>query len=162
MVSLWKDRARKSSWSFWEICMNRHSTKASTLLLASLLAASASPAAAEESASMLAKSGNALFKEHCSSCHGISAKGDGPVASALKVQPADLTKIAERRGGEFPEAEIAATIDGRDMNASHGSREMPVWGRAFSSAFGGGSIGEEANRGRLEALLAYLRSIQRR
>jgi putative copper resistance protein D len=36
--------------------------------------------------------GAALFAEHCTECHGRSARGDGPLARALPVRPADLTE----------------------------------------------------------------------
>ena len=32
-------------------------------------------------------SGAQMFKEYCAVCHGPSGKGDGPVATALKVPP---------------------------------------------------------------------------
>ena len=35
-----------------------------------------------------AVSGAQMFKEYCAVCHGPSGKGDGPVATALKVPPA--------------------------------------------------------------------------
>ncbi len=36
-------------------------------------------------------SGEALFQRHCTSCHGGSGHGNGPAASALSIQPANLT-----------------------------------------------------------------------
>ena len=33
----------------------------------------------------------------------------------MRTPPPDLTHIAQRRGGQFPDAEIAAQIDGRAM-----------------------------------------------
>jgi len=46
------------------------------------------------------------------------------------------------------------------MVQAHGNREMPVWGLRFGEKFGGESIGEEAVRGHLLVLIAYLKSIQ--
>jgi len=71
------------------------------------------------------------FQFHCAACHGADGKGDGPVARALKIEPPDLTRIAERNGGVFPEAVIFGTISGLDMPVSHGTREMPIWGDLF-------------------------------
>jgi len=34
--------------------------------------------------------GQALFLTHCMACHGEGAQGDGPIASTLPVQPANL------------------------------------------------------------------------
>jgi mono/diheme cytochrome c family protein len=104
--------------------------------------------------------GQQYFQQYCSACHGLSGRGNGPVAPALKTPPADLTRTAQRRGGQFPEADIAAIIDGRTSVEAHGSREMPVWGQKFSDQFGGGAVGEEAVRGHLLVLIDYLKSIQ--
>src|SRR5512144_687959 len=72
--------------------------------------------------------GEQEFSRNCAVCHGNDGHGNGPAAPALRTPPADLTRIAERRGGKFPDAEIAAKIDGRFEVIAHGSREMPVWG----------------------------------
>jgi len=77
--------------------------------------------------------GAATFKAYCTPCHGISGRGDGPAAIALKVPPADLTSISKRNDGKFPENAVRETITGVDVLASHGSREMPIWGPAFRS-----------------------------
>jgi mono/diheme cytochrome c family protein len=104
--------------------------------------------------------GRQFYERYCSACHGPDGKGHGPVASALRTPPADLTQIAKRRGGEFPVAEIAAYIDGRSEVRAHGSRDMPVWGERFSEQVGGGSLGEEVVRGNLLILMQYLQSLQ--
>jgi len=105
--------------------------------------------------------GRESYLQYCAACHGADARGSGPVGPSLKTAPADLTGIAQRREGKFPESEIANLIDGRSMPAVHGTREMPVWGRRFSAALGGGEVGEEGVRGQLLILLEYLRSVQR-
>jgi putative copper resistance protein D len=35
--------------------------------------------------------GEALYRAHCQSCHGVGGAGDGPVGAALPRRPADLT-----------------------------------------------------------------------
>ena len=104
--------------------------------------------------------GQQYFRRYCSACHGVEGRGDGPAAPALRPPPADLTRIAQRRGGRFPVAEIAAYIDGRTVVSAHGSREMPIWGERFGEMVGGGSVGEEVVRGTLLVLIEYLQSIQ--
>ena len=104
--------------------------------------------------------GQQYFVRYCSACHGMTGRGDGPAAPALRTPPADLTRLAQRRGGHFPVAEIAAFIDGRTVVPAHGSREMPVWGERFGEMGGGGSVGEEVVRGNLLVLIEYLQSIQ--
>ncbi|MGC1767992.1 MAG: cytochrome c, partial [Candidatus Acidiferrales bacterium] len=69
-----------------------------------------------------------LYRAYCASCHGKDGKGDGPVAAELKATVPDLTMIAKNHGGKFPTARVQRIIEGQGMIASHGSREMPVWG----------------------------------
>lgn len=104
--------------------------------------------------------GRKYFVQYCSSCHGMDASGNGPAASAMRPPPADLRRIAQRRGGQFPAAEIATYIDGRRFVRAHGSREMPVWGERFAKKVGGGSVGDEMVRGYLLHLVDYLESLQ--
>src|SRR5262245_8621401 len=100
--------------------------------------------------------GRKLYDQHCAVCHGDNGKGDGPLAEDLKVPPADLTEITKRRDGHFPDVELREIIDGRRHVRGHGGSEMPVWGRVFAR----GNFGEVEVDAKLDALLAYLRSIQ--
>ncbi len=109
------------------------------------------PAAAVES-------GRALFTTHCASCHGKAARGDGPVADALRVRPADLTQLAKRNGGVFPSAETHRIVDGRGVGA-HGNPDMPVWGNVFKSA---ANATDKDVAARIDAIVKYLESIQER
>ena len=111
--------------------------------------------------------GRADFKENCASCHGVSGKGDGPVQSFLVKPPSDLTTIARRNGGAFPQELIWELIDGRwsGDGGPHGSREMPVWGQEFKKRAmgqpGDSSITAEwSARNRIISLLKYLEDIQ--
>jgi mono/diheme cytochrome c family protein len=127
-------------------------------LLAAVVAAALGAAAGAEP--VLVESGERSFLRHCSACHGLEGRGDGAVAPVLRTPPADLTRIAARRGGQFPDADIADFIDGRADVAAHGSREMPVWGRVFARPIAEGTTGEEVVRGQLWILVEYLKSIQ--
>jgi len=133
------------------------------LLAASLLLPAGCASAGDEDvpSEILVTVGRADFVEHCASCHGTSGRGNGPAASSLKKPPSDLTRIAERRGGEFPSGEISKFIDGRNELPPHGSREMPVWGREFTTRMGDDDIGDELVRGRHLILVEYLKTIQR-
>ncbi len=104
--------------------------------------------------------GRELFGFYCVSCHGGDGTGNGPVAGALTVKPADLTRIATRRGGIFPAEEIAEYIDGRRDVAAHGPREMPVWGRVLGEKVGGRGSGEIAVAAEIQLLVEYLHGIQ--
>ena len=103
--------------------------------------------------------GSQLFRTYCASCHGATARGSGPLADSLRRMPPDLTTFAARNGGVFPSERVRRIVDGREV-ASHGDREMPVWGDAFKSAPGGSS--EQAIAARIDAILNYLDGIQRR
>ena len=87
----------------------------------------------QQSSAPSAASGQAMFKEYCAVCHGTAAKGDGPAASALTKRPADLTQLARKNSGKFPELQVINYITGLDTVAAHGTRDMPVWGRLFRS-----------------------------
>jgi mono/diheme cytochrome c family protein len=104
--------------------------------------------------------GHHYFVRYCSACHGVEGRGDGPAAVALQPPPADLTRIAQRRGGHFPVAEIRAYIDGRIGVPAHGRRDMPVWGERFEEMVGGGSLGEAVARSHIQLLVEYLQAIQ--
>jgi mono/diheme cytochrome c family protein len=112
--------------------------------------------------------GKREYDGNCASCHGVSGRGDGPMARHLVTPPSDLTQLRRRNGGVFPTQRIAEAIDGRALNeiGPHGSREMPVWGdvyRARGAQAGAAEIDEEwYARGRLLALLDYLSRIQQR
>lgn len=110
---------------------------------------------------MLVEVGREEFVRHCASCHGVDARGGGPVAGALRSAPADLTQIAIRRGGDFPAGEIGDWIDGRLATAAHGTREMPVWGQRFGADVPDPGVGESIARGNIVTLVEYLKSLQR-
>jgi mono/diheme cytochrome c family protein len=99
--------------------------------------------------------GKELFETYCASCHGTDGRGRGPAAASLNTPPPDLTGIRGRHGGEFPTRWVIDFIDGETQVASHGSREMPVWGRLFRWKAGSGGA-----RAEISALAAYLETIQ--
>ncbi|CAG0962889.1 hypothetical protein MYXO_00859 [Myxococcaceae bacterium] len=132
-------------------------TRRPSILFAVVLS---SAAAANAGSRVLVETGRTEYVRYCAACHGVNATGDGPVASVLHVRPPDLTRIAERRGGEFPAGEIASVIDGRFEVAAHGTRAMPVWGRVLGEPIAERTTADEVSRGRIDALVAYLESIQ--
>jgi len=80
-----------------------------------------------------ATSGKQMFADYCAPCHGLSAKGDGPAASALKTPPADLTQLAKKNNGKFPMDRVMNDLRQGSSLASHGSSDMPIWGPLFKS-----------------------------
>lgn len=77
-----------------------------------------------------ADEGERVFQFRCATCHGLDATGNGPMASALTVQPTNLTRLKASNEGEFPITRIIMRIDGRDPLVSHGS-SMPIFGDFF-------------------------------
>jgi mono/diheme cytochrome c family protein len=130
-------------------------------LACGLAAVAARAAEKEDGDALLSSVGAELFQQYCASCHGVAGTGDGPAAGALRTPPADLTRIAARRGGQFPDAEIARFIDGRFDLPAHGTREMPIWGRQLGEPIGAGTEADEVARGRILTLVEYLKSIQK-
>lgn len=129
-----------------------------TLAIALIVAVWPLLAAAEEEPGNAAR-GRASFTLYCSSCHGKTAQGDGPVASSLKTPPADLTQLALSNGGKFPTDQTHAYIDGRRNVAAHGPSDMPVWGLSFQDP--GKDTDQEAMvRHKIRDLVAFIESVQ--
>jgi mono/diheme cytochrome c family protein len=131
-----------------------------TLAVVGLTAAWAG-AEGQEPRSVLVEAGRHEYERYCSACHGTDARGDGPVAAALKREPTDLTRIAKRNGGQFPAGRVTGFIDGRTIVAAHGAREMPVWGEVLSTEIPNPDTKDEVTRGRISLIVGYLESIQR-
>ncbi len=105
-------------------------------------------------------SGKDMFIAYCASCHGTDGRGDGPAAAALKERPTNLTLLAPKNGGKFPDARVQQSIKGDpNMPSAHGSKEMPVWGPTF---FQLSSRSEGQAQLRIHNLTSYIESIQSR
>lgn len=106
------------------------------------------------------------YEGACAVCHGPKGKGDGYMKSQLVSRVPDLTVLARNNNGVFPFDRVYQIIDGREEVKSHGSREMPVWGRTFnlqSSVFFENypkHDTESAARSRILALTEYLYRLQ--
>ena len=104
--------------------------------------------------------GGYLFKTYCATCHGTTARGDGPLADSMRRRPADLTEITKRNKGSYPKDLVYQIIDGRQKVAGHGGPDMPVWGDAFLRTSEGSD--EASVRHRIQALVDYLETLQAR
>ena len=104
-----------------------------------------------------AADGAAMFRAYCAVCHGVNAEGGGPAASALKKRPADLTQLSRKNYGRFPLLRVEHMIQGNDVVAAHGSRDMPIWGKVFRTLDDDAIV-----RLRVENLANYLDSLQRK
>ena len=74
--------------------------------------------------------GKREFEANCASCHGMDAKGRGPLVEFLRKSPPDLTQLAKSNQGVFPMNRLYTVIEGENLPA-HGGRDMPVWGRDY-------------------------------
>jgi mono/diheme cytochrome c family protein len=105
-------------------------------------------------------SGREMYMAYCASCHGSTGTGNGPAAPALKTAPTDLTQLAKKNGGKFPDAKVQQAIKGDpDMPSAHGSQGMPVWGPIFLSL---GQRNQAQTQLRIHNLTNYLASIQQK
>ena len=102
-----------------------------------------------------------LFQRFCASCHGREGKGDGPVAPFFKLAPPDLTGLARRSGGKFPDERVQRIIDGREVVTPHGARQMPVWGLELAMAAGDTPQGRQQAEKSIAMLVDYLKTIQK-
>jgi mono/diheme cytochrome c family protein len=100
--------------------------------------------------------GSDLFQAYCASCHGLDARGTGPIAPVLRTKLPDLTLMTRTYHGQFPTAYVRQVILGESVVVAHGSREMPIWGPIFHQVERDVDWGDV----RVTNLIDYLKSIQ--
>ena len=95
--------------------------------------------------------GRRLYVSYCQLCHGTDGRGDGPLAKAMKISPADLNTTVRSRSDTILTKIITGkgrqTITGRDRHNLL-SDAMPEWSDVF-------------NESQVNALIAYLRFLGR-
>jgi mono/diheme cytochrome c family protein len=74
--------------------------------------------------------GKVEYERKCAVCHGLKGKGDGPYAVVGMSVP-DLTTLSKRNKGVFPVQHLNDVIDGTEILAAHGTRNMPIWGTVY-------------------------------
>ncbi len=93
--------------------------------------------------------GRRLYVSYCQLCHGTDGKGDGALAKAMGIKPADLTTTVRSRSDTILTKIISGngrqTITGRDRHNIL-SDAMPEWKDIFTAA-------------QIKSLIAYLRFI---
>lgn len=104
--------------------------------------------------------GAGIFQTYCAACHGPDARGNGPVAPALKQRVPDLTRLSQANSGKFPTLHVKTTIllGSDDLIPAHVSQQMPVWGPVFHEI----DFDRDWGRVRLDDLSRYLGSIQKK
>jgi mono/diheme cytochrome c family protein len=109
------------------------------------------------------------FVELCSGCHGEDARGNGPDSKNLSKPAPDLTEISRRAGGIFDDKAVYDWIVGLNASDAHGTRDMPIWGDWLmdeemedATSLDAARAAERKVDARVKALVAYLKSIQRK
>lgn len=100
--------------------------------------------------------GAQMFMRYCAACHGAAGKGDGPVAVALKQAPVDLTTLAKRHDGKFPDDLVANVLRNGVKAPAHGDAKMPIWGQLFSKLDSDPVVVDM----RISNLTTYVKSLQ--
>jgi mono/diheme cytochrome c family protein len=104
--------------------------------------------------------GRASYMRYCASCHGVDADGRGYVAPALAQPPTALKDLGAGNDTSLLVDRLVRSIDGRKVVTAHGTREMPVWGERFEDIKPEGAPRERAVQARINAIVAYILSIQ--
>jgi mono/diheme cytochrome c family protein len=102
-------------------------------------------------------SGAEMFKSYCAACHGKDAKGAGPASVDLKSTPPDLTTLAKRHDGKFPEEYVTSVLRNGVKAPAHGSSDMPVWGPILAAVSGNN---QSVINMRISNLVRYIESLQ--
>lgn len=102
------------------------------------------------------QSGAELFKQHCAVCHGNDLKGSGSFLAPYR-RPPDLTTLARRHGGQFPDAYVSSVLRDGVIMPAHGPAEMPVWGEEFRVK---DRLDETQVKLRITNLIKYIKSFQ--
>jgi mono/diheme cytochrome c family protein len=153
--------ASRLLWSESDFVLIRiiRSVLVSCVLLASvvnLYPAQEKPAAKHSSAPANMPSMAELYKQHCAACHGDDLKGAGPFPPPYR-KPPDLTTLARRHGGTFPDAYVSNVLRNGVKLPAHGPAEMPVWGTEFEET---NQLDKTQVASRIKGLTNYLKLFQ--
>jgi hypothetical protein len=127
--------------------------------LASLVVACAAAAPSHEGA-IAERPGYAAYREYCSACHGLDARGISGPASIDGQQAGDLTRLYERLGSPLPKAMLLSRI-GRDHPfSSQWTDDLSICGSRLLPALDASPASRAARRGIALEILNFLGEIQ--
>lgn len=118
------------------------------------LSAAVLPAHAESGTAAI-EAGGRTFMRYCALCHGLDGTGNGPLTESLLTAPPDLTTLAARNDGNFPEARVKEIIE-KGGPKGHGMMAMLAWGKVFNE-----ELGSDSHKV-IDDLSAYLEGLQKR
>jgi len=97
-----------------------------------------------------------LYNQYCVACHGSDLKGNGSFPAPYRVPP-DLTTLARRHAGRFPDAYVSKVLRNGMVLPAHGPAEMPVWGEEFKAS---DRLDAAQVTARIRGLTEYIKSLQ--
>jgi mono/diheme cytochrome c family protein len=103
-------------------------------------------------------SGAELYSQYCVACHGSDLKGNGSFPAPYRVPP-DLTTLARRHGGRFPDGYVSEVLRSGMVLPAHGPAEMPVWSEEFKAS---DRLNAAQVTARIRGLTEYIKSLQAR
>ena len=98
-----------------------------------------------------------MYTSYCAPCHGIDGRGHGPLAPALRQQPANLTLLSRSHQGHYPDARIVSVVQFGAGQSTHGAAAMPAWGPILAKM---NQANHQDRLLRLSNLSRYLDSLQ--
>lgn len=101
--------------------------------------------------------GKQMYSSYCAPCHGADGRGQGPVASALKNVPTDLTVLSSSNHGKYPDSHIVSVLQSGSEIKAHGTPEMPVWGPILGKM---NQTNQQDRMLRISNLSRYVQSLQ--
>jgi len=100
------------------------------------------------------------YDTRCATCHGLNGADAGPYSRFLNKAIPNLTTLSKMNAGVFPFMRVYETIDGRQEVQAHGPREMPIWGKDYSTMTNPLSDSESITRAKILALTEYIFRLQ--
>jgi mono/diheme cytochrome c family protein len=139
-----------------------HSNLVRAFTIGALAVGAAAMANAQQNASpgQIRDLGKWEYDTHCAACHGSSGAGGGPYAGVLSKTIPNLTTLSKMNGGVFPFTRVYEMIDGRQEVAAHGPRDMPIWGRDYTTTSTPYYDPESLARAKILALTEYIYRLQ--
>lgn len=104
-------------------------------------------------------SGQEMYAQYCTGCHGNDGHGLGPAAHYCIVSPANLALLAKKNHGAFPAKHVSQVLHYGTGKRPRGQGYMPVWGPFLQTM---NADKPETTEIRIVNLTEYVRTLQER